>query len=72
MKTAGDTMCLHPFTGLTYRIGGRVHCCYKGEVPDAQPWNNGQEFWNSDFLRQLRRNAMTGVKSPECSNCWIM
>jgi len=51
-------------------MGGLVHCCYKAVIPDDQPTQYSEEFWNSEPLRQLRLNSVSGVKSSECATCW--
>jgi sulfatase maturation enzyme AslB (radical SAM superfamily) len=71
-----DTMCSFPWTHLhAWPEGRAMLCCVahggdkRGEVGDFST-HNFQEIMNSDKMKQVRRDLMSGIKIPECEACW--
>lgn len=72
-----DSLCLYPFFNLMINADGKYKpCCkwsealhHKGKTLQA-PQNSMLEAWQSDELRQLRKDLKSGVKPKKCEVCW--
>lgn len=62
------TFCIAPWvhgtvhTDLTYKP-----CCYN--FPKEQ-FTNKDEWWNSEYMKDLRKSLWNGERHPDCARCW--
>ena len=65
-----DTYCTLPWASMMLNTEGKVQvCCISGEVGDTKK-NSLTEIWNSDELKQLRKDMLSGVRNNICSRCY--
>lgn len=73
-----DTFCPLPFTHVSTMPHGEVKLCCRGQKPMGgknpfvQKDFNLKEYWNSDYMNEVRHNLIDGVKINQCKNCWKM
>ncbi len=68
------SLCIVPFINLSPRPDGQVKVCSDGIhscIPDSINLNEKDvdEFWNGDFMKQLRLDMIAGKKIPHCEWC---
>lgn len=78
MKHYSDSFCVYPWVSLMAQPGGRAaFCCIAqpaqilksdGSVHDLSK-DTLQEAWNSQFMRDLRRDMLEGKTISACSTC---
>jgi len=62
------TFCIAPWThttvhtDLTYKP-----CCYS--FP-KEKFNNKDEWWNSEYMKNLRKSLWNGERHSDCARCW--
>ena len=63
------TYCNEPWRTVHYDgIGKLGPCCtFRGERPDS---NTVDEYLNSEWLKNLKRDLLGGIQHPGCFNCW--
>lgn len=69
-----ETFCAAPFSDVAIIPNGSISpCCFfKGHLKDK----NGpilydiDKAWNSDHLKRVRSDLLSGIKAPECNKCW--
>jgi sulfatase maturation enzyme AslB (radical SAM superfamily) len=65
-----DTYCTLPWASMMLNTEGKVQvCCISGKVGDTKK-NSLTEIWNSDELKQLRKDMLSGVRNNICSRCY--
>lgn len=72
------TFCFSPWAHLEISSTGQFKpcCVYKESITDSQGVayniNNDsiEEVYNSDYMKQLRQEFLSGSKPPGCKNCW--
>lgn len=74
-----ETFCPLPFTHISTMPHGEVKLCCRGQPPAGgrNPYVNDPEFdlkeyWNSEYLNDIRDDLIMGTKIPQCKNCWKM
>lgn len=82
MTTDNKTLCAIPFVGLMINTDSNIkYCCLaKGPAATIKKTNNAkftctdnftQDAWNSEYMRNLRKNMIDGKKIDGCSTCYI-
>lgn len=69
-----DTFCMLPWVHLYVNTTGDVYSCCtaKYEYPVGHTGKNKiEEIWNSEEIKQLRKEMLSGVKSKQCENCYM-
>jgi len=62
-----DTFCSRPFNEINIDIDGGISpCC----TMYGKPYESINHYLNSDFLKDLKKDLTTGVKSTSCFRCW--
>ena len=78
--STNSKMCPMPFTSMHIDGDGRIKICC-ADNPDSSPTDqNGIEynvsthklddFWNSDYIKNVRKQFLNGEKPSSCKNCW--
>lgn len=64
--------CIRPFTHITIFTDGNYSPCWNiGPLGDKSTHNSTlEEYWNSDIVRDLRKQFINGEQPEACSNCW--
>jgi MoaA/NifB/PqqE/SkfB family radical SAM enzyme len=63
-----NSFCLYPFTHLNFKVDGQTAPCFRSK-PTGE--DRDPEFgWNSDELKNLRKNLLSGERPSTCDNCW--
>lgn len=64
-----DTYCNEPWRTAHYdEVGKLGPCCtYRGKRPD---FTKIDDYWNSEWLQDFRKQLGDGVKVDGCFNCW--
>ncbi len=71
-----DVFCMAPWIQLHAQTNGKVApCCMASikdgnEIGDLRLNPNLQHAWNSENMRKLRLNMLSGKRSSICSNCY--
>ena len=64
------TICQMPFNhSATTPKGDRLLCCVHRGPPIASK-KGIDEFWNSDKMKQIRLDTLSGKEVPECATCY--
>lgn len=73
-----DTFCILPWIHLCIRPDEYLKPCCRYQTKDDPVninldalKNNGIEEMNSDYLKKLRQDMLSGVKRPECQKCFV-
>jgi len=70
------TFCFLPFSHVQISGKGNLKPCCNARWPldkkDAYSlnYNKFEEYWNSDYLKQIRLDMLNGKKHPACSLCY--
>lgn len=74
VKPPNDQFCIIPWIHLhTWPSGHVLPCCVSdsgypiGHVRD----NTLEELWNSDMMKNIRKNILEGKITPTCSRCFM-
>nr|WP_298350817.1 twitch domain-containing radical SAM protein [Rhodoblastus sp.] len=72
-----STFCIYPFISLNITPGGSVKpcCAFMKEISvDDKPMSVYEhslpEIWNSDFMREIRREMIAGERVAGCDYCY--
>jgi MoaA/NifB/PqqE/SkfB family radical SAM enzyme len=73
-----DTLCVLPFIHFNILANGRASVCCVSNDPlldrEGTPLNirtnSMEEIWNSDALRDVRRQMLAGEKPSQCMGCY--
>jgi pyruvate-formate lyase-activating enzyme len=63
------TYCRMPFVGFQSAHGGCRLCCGVSG-PDRSNLISGKEFWNSEYLSEVRKKMEKGDRVPACQKCY--
>lgn len=69
-KQQSKTMCAYPF--IHSYIGSKYErklCCISDDV-SGQEKTTIKEFWNSDYMKNVRKNMVNGEQVKECKRCY--
>ena len=61
---------MHPFTGLATREDGAVKICCRSQPIGWIQDQSLEEIWNSDAMKQVRRQVLCGEKPEVCKPCF--
>jgi hypothetical protein len=73
-----ETFCPLPFTHVSTMPHGEIKLCCRGQKPSGgknpfiQKGFDLKEYWNSDYMNEVRDSLINGVKINQCKNCWKM
>jgi organic radical activating enzyme len=73
-------MCPMPFASMHIDPDGRIKICC-ADTPDTIPVDSEgrpynvtthklSDFWNSEYVRSIRREFISGGQPKSCNNCW--
>lgn len=64
------TFCLAPWThGLVHTDLSMRPCC--NILTPSGTLSNRVEWWNSQYMKDLRSSLYHGVRHPDCARCWL-
>jgi organic radical activating enzyme len=74
LLSESKTFCMYPWIHMhAYPTGEAWPCCHAemraGPMGSCRD-NSMQEIWNSDKMKQLRRDMLDGRKNPYCTRCY--
>lgn len=67
-----DTFCVRPLTHLYVGTDGQYRLCCASEdsyLSNAKT-DEVDAWWNSEYLKDVRKNLLNGIRIPECNRCW--
>lgn len=68
------SLCLAKFTQVTLHLGaGLVHSCHHPrahKIPLEELENNPAALFNTNMLKNARKEMLTGIRPKECDYCW--
>ena len=74
---ANDTFCVHPWIHLRLQAGGEAQVCcrYRTNISKdgselSLKSNSFDELWNSDEMRQVRRDMVDNKYVAGCAECY--
>ena len=77
-----DTFCLLPFIHISTMPHGEIKLCCRGQPPAGgtskdnphvqDPNFSLKEYWESDYMNDIRDKLLTGKRVAQCKNCWKM
>lgn len=74
LNKTGPGFCLAKFTQVTIHLGtGQVHSCHHPkthEIPLEEIADNPGALFNTQHLKQARREMLEGKRPSECDYCW--
>ena len=70
MKFNKETFCMHPFTGLATREDGAIKICCRSQPIGWIQEQSLEEAWNSDKIREVRRQVLSGERPDVCMPCF--
>jgi hypothetical protein len=70
MNDQSTTFCMHPFTGLATREDGAVKVCCRSQPVGWIQDKSLEEIWNSESLREVRRQVLCGERPEVCKPCF--
>lgn len=62
------TYCSLPFSGFDSRVGHV--CCWTASVDQYNRFSDFSQCVNSDIVKKLQQDLITGIKNPLCKTCW--
>jgi sulfatase maturation enzyme AslB (radical SAM superfamily) len=87
MELNPDSFCILPWIHFSTMTQGEIKLCCRGQPPkkpaDGYDTYNGQphvqsnnfdlkEYWNSEYLQDIRNKLAKGERISQCKNCWKM
>ena len=71
---SADTFCVKPLTHLFVRTTGQYGlCCLSKDSYNANAnTTTVDEWWESEYIKTVRKDLVNGKRIPECSYCWKM
>ncbi len=74
-----STFCPLPFNHISTMPQGEIKLCCRGQPPRngrnpniADEGFDLKEYWNSEYMNEVRDSLLLGEKIPQCRNCWKM
>lgn len=61
---------MHPFTGLATREDGAIKICCRSQPVGWIQKQSLEEVWNSDKMRDVRRQVLSGERPDVCMPCF--
>jgi len=72
LVTKNDSFCMMPWTALMIDTNSQVKiCCESKEIIGDCSKDSLETIWNSDSLRQIRKDMLTGRKIKTCESCYV-
>ena len=73
------TFCPLPFTHVSTMPHGEIKLCCRAQPPQDGPNPNVKdkdfnlkEYWQSEYMNEVRDDLILGKKHFQCKNCWKM
>jgi organic radical activating enzyme len=63
-----DTYCSLPFAGFDNRV--KHVCCWTASVDKKNKFEGFSQCVNSDIVKNLQQDLLSGVKNTLCKTCW--
>lgn len=71
--TLNKTFCIQPFLNVTTRISGQHNvCCNISKLTKSNTKCSPKEFFNSDYVKEMKQTLLEGKKWQDCSLCYYM
>ena len=74
-----STFCPLPFNHISTMPQGEIKLCCRGQPPRngrnpniADDSFDLKQYWNSEYMNEVRDSLLLGEKIPQCRNCWKM
>ena len=74
-----STFCPLPFNHISTMPQGEIKLCCRGQPPRdgrnpnvSDPDFDLKEYWNGEYMNEVRDSLLLGEKIPQCRNCWKM
>tara|TARA_B100000700_G_scaffold331452_1_gene464323 strand:+ start:11878 stop:13059 length:1182 start_codon:yes stop_codon:yes gene_type:complete len=72
-KQLNKHFCIQPFVHVTTRVAGQNNVCCNISRPESNIKNQSQsDFFNSDYVADMRKRMLNGEKIKDCSLCHYM
>jgi len=72
LVTKNDSFCMMPWTALMINTNSQVKlCCESKEIIGDCSKDSLETIWNSDSLRQIRKDMLAGHKIKTCESCYV-
>ena len=69
-----NNFCIRPFNSALIKTNGNIRVCCRIKDTDIVDFNinrnNIKEWWNSDYIKNLRKKFLNNEKPNECITCW--
>ena len=67
-----DSFCMIPWTSIMIDPSSMVKpCCESAEILGDCSKKSLEQIWNSDAIKQLRKDMLSDKKSKSCKSCYI-
>jgi radical SAM protein with 4Fe4S-binding SPASM domain len=68
-----SNFCIRPFNSIVVSTDGSLRpCCQIKQKNFNIKTSTIKEYWNNEYLSQLRKKFLDNEKPNECENCWNM
>lgn len=64
------TFCIAPWVHALVRTDTTLRPCCTSTLKSNISFENYEDWWNGDSVKQLRQDLWTGVQSESCNKCW--
>ena len=72
LVTKNNSFCMMPWTSLMISPDSQVKiCCESKEIVGNCSKDSLETIWNSDSLRQMRKDMLAGRKIKTCESCYV-
>lgn len=65
-----DVFCTFPFVHIATKTAGEIKPCCRARPTSNIQDESLEEAWNNPRMRAIRKELLTGIRSPECNACW--
>jgi pyruvate-formate lyase-activating enzyme len=70
----GKSLCLAKFSQVTINLAsGKMHSCHhpvQHKIPLSELENNPAALFNTSYLKEKRKQMLSGIRPSECDYCW--
>ena len=70
MPVNKNTFCVAPWFSLTVNPLGTLSPCCKTQTTSNYNYDQIDQYFDSAYLNQIRKDLISGIKSKECESCW--
>jgi organic radical activating enzyme len=65
-----NTFCIAPFQHACLKSTGKLAICCVSKENKKYKYDQIEDWYNSDLLKELRSDLVNGVQNPICKTCW--